>query len=180
MRKILPLFLILILFSSCDEDGSIFNGKDQLPEMTNTGANTVGCLIDGRVFLPHQSGINASVNCYYQIEGGEEYFVLNFADHRNEKNEMVIVMLRKIHVKEGEIYKLDKTFSTSPELNGALGVYSTADSQLFYTSETITGELKITRLDISKSIIAGTFWFDAVNDKGVKVKITEGRFDWNY
>ena len=180
MRKIVSLFLILFLFCSCAKDGNIITEKEQLPPITNTGANTVGCLIDGKVFLPHQSGINPAVNCFYQIEGGEQYFVMNFADLRNGKNEMVVLMLRKVDIKEGEVYKLNKTFTIAPELTGALGVYSSAESQLFYTNEIVTGELKITRLDISKSIIAGTFWFDAVNDKGVKVQITEGRFDWNY
>jgi hypothetical protein len=42
------------------------------------------------------------------------------------------------------------------------------------------GELKITKIDVSKSIVSGTFWFDAVNSKGEKVEIREGRFDWNY
>ncbi|MCC9063582.1 DUF6252 family protein [Flavobacterium piscisymbiosum] len=180
MRKILSLLLILFLFSSCDKDGNLINEKEKLPPITNSGTNTVGCLIDGKVFLPHQSGINPSVNCFYQIEGGEQYFVMNFADLRNGKNEMVVLMLRKVEVKEGEVYKLNKTFTIAPELTGALGVYSSAESQLFYTNETVTGELKITHLDESKSIIAGTFWFDAVSDKGEKVQIREGRFDWNY
>ncbi|CAA9197212.1 hypothetical protein FLA105534_01521 [Flavobacterium bizetiae] len=93
---------------------------------------------------------------------------------------MVVVMLRKVEVKEGGVYKLNKTFTISPELTGALGVYSSAESQLFYTNEIVTGELKITHLDISKSIIAGSFWFDALNDKRAKVEIREGRFGWNY
>ena len=180
MRKILSLFFVLFLFASCDKNGSIFNGEEKLPTASTTGANTVGCLINGKVFLPHQSGINPSVNCFYQIEGGEQYFVMNFADLRNGKNEMVVLMLRKIDVKEDEVYKLNKTFNIAPELTGGLGVYSSEESQLFYTNEIVTGELKITRLDISKSIIAGSFWFDAVNDKGTKVEIREGRFDWNY
>lgn len=180
MRKIVPLLLILILSSSCDEDGGLITKKERLPPVTDTGADTVGCLIDGRVFLPHQSGISPSVNCFYQIEGGEHYFVMNFADLRNAKSERVVLMLRKVEVREGEVYKLNTAFSTAPELTGALGVYSSAESRLFSTSQTITGELKITRLDTAESIIAGTFWFDAVNDEGVKVQITEGRFDWNY
>lgn len=180
MVKIVPLFLILFLFCSCDKDGNLINKKDKLPPITNTGINSVGCLIDGKVFLPHQSGINASVNCFYQIEEGEHYFTMNFADDRKGKSEMVVVMLRKVDVKEGEVYQLNKTFTIAPELNGALGVYRSGEGLTFYTNETVFGELKITRLDISKSIIAGTFWFDAVNDKGVKVQIREGRFDWNY
>jgi hypothetical protein len=180
MRKILSLLLILFLFSSCDKDGNLINEKEKLPPITNSGANTVGCLINGKVFLPHQSGINPSVNCFYQIEGGEQYFVMDFADLRKGKSERVVLMLRKVDVKEGELYKLNTKFTIAPELTGALGVYSSAESQLFYTNETVTGELKITRLDESKSIIAGTFWFDAVSDKGEKVQISEGRFDWNY
>lgn len=180
MKKIVSLFLILFLLFSCDKDGSLINQKEKLPSITSTGANTVGCLINGKVFLPHQSGINPSVNCFYQVEGGEQYFVMNFADFRNGKHEMVVLMLRKVEVKEGQVYKLDKAFTIAPSLTGALGVYSSAENQLFYTNEIVTGELKITRLDISKSIIAGTFWFDAVNDKGAKVEIREGRFDWNY
>ena len=34
-----------------------------------------------------------------------------------------------------------------------------------------------TRLDEVKQIVSGTFWFDAVNDKGEKVEVREGRFD---
>lgn len=180
MRKILPLFLVLLLFSSCDENGSIFNGKDHLPPITNIGANTVGCLVDGKVFLPHQSGINPSVNCFYQIVEEEQYFVMDFADLRKGKSERVVLMLRKVDVNEGQVYELNKNFTTAPELTGSLGIYSPGDSPRFSTNETVTGELKITRLDVSKSIISGTFWFDAVNDKGKKVEIREGRFDWNY
>jgi len=180
MRKIFSLFLILFLFSSCEKDGGIFNGKEKLPPITNTGSNTVGCLLNGKVFLPHQSGINPSVNCFYQIVEGEQYFVMDFADLRKGKSERVVLMLRKVDVIEGQVYKLNKNFTTAPEPTGALGVYSPGDSPRFSTNETVTGELKITRLDISKSIIAGSFWFDAVNDKGKKVQIREGRFDWNY
>ncbi|MFD2942479.1 hypothetical protein [Flavobacterium notoginsengisoli] len=181
MRNILSSFLILFLFCSCDEDGNLTGKKEKLPAITNSGLNTVGCLIDGKVFLPHNSGINSAVNCFFEIENGEHYFTMRFADLRKGKSKTIVLMLRKIDVKEGEVYKLNKTFTIAPELTGALGIYAPGESsQPFYTNEAVTGELKITRLDMSKSIIAGTFWFDAINDKGIKVQIREGRFDWNY
>ncbi len=39
------------------------------------------------------------------------------------------------------------------------------------------GELKINKLDEINQIVSGTFWFDALNEKGEKVEVREGRFD---
>ena len=47
-----------------------------------------------------------------------------------------------------------------------------------YKTNTIQkGELKILFHDKVKGIIAGTFWFEAINSNGEIVKVTEGRFD---
>ena len=58
-----------------------FNGDDKLPPETQTGANTVGCLVNGKVYLPSQRGINAPVNCIYEFVDGEYYFTMRFADN---------------------------------------------------------------------------------------------------
>lgn len=49
------------------------------------------------------------------------------------------------------------------------------------TTDQVTGQLTITKLDPEKAIISGTFWFDAVRlSDGEKVQIREGRFDMEY
>jgi len=63
---------------------------------------------------------------------------------------------------------------------GAGGFYSLSISNRYFTNSIKTGVLKITRLDLSNSIISGTFWFDAINQAGETVEVREGRFDWNY
>ena len=50
----------------------------------------------------------------------------------------------------------------------------------YTTTATVTGELKITKLDTQQRIISGTFWYDAINSDGEKVEIREGRFDMRY
>ncbi|SNR40926.1 DUF6252 family protein [Flavobacterium sp. ov086] len=180
MRRLLSFFAILVVLYSCDKDGSILNDKDKLPAQTHTGANTVGCLVNGKVFLPHGKSGNTGVNCFYQIEQGQHYFSLNFADYSNSKGELVALQTTKIDITEGAVYKLDKTFTTEPDFIGAAGIYEPDFNNSFYTNTIQTGELKITHLDLSKSIISGTFWFNAVNSKGEKVEIKEGRFDWSY
>ncbi len=51
----------------------------------------------------------------------------------------------------------------------------------YSTTDAITRELTITKLDPAKSIMSGTFWFDAerITD-GKIIKIREGRFDMQY
>ncbi len=56
--------------------------------------------------------------------------------------------------------------------------YKILDNSLNYNTYTsTTGELTITKFDEINKIASGTFWFDAVNDKGEKVEVRDGRFD---
>lgn len=64
---------------------------------------------------------------------------------------------------------------------GEYTIYSNVSQPIsFETTNTVTGELKITKLNTQQRIISGTFWYDAINPKGDIVKIREGRFDMHY
>ncbi|CAD0001286.1 hypothetical protein [Flavobacterium salmonis] len=55
MKNLLLLFTALFILTSCDkdkDDDKPTNPIDQLPPVTQTGANTFGCLLDGEVFKP--------------------------------------------------------------------------------------------------------------------------------
>ena len=53
MKKILTPFLaILLIAASCKKTKTESESPDQLPPITQTGANTFGCLINGNVWLP--------------------------------------------------------------------------------------------------------------------------------
>jgi hypothetical protein len=56
------------------------------------------------------------------------------------------------------------------------------DHEWYITSSDLSGFLIITKLDISKKIISGTFEFEAkeAGNSNKKVKITKGRFDLSY
>lgn len=174
MKNLRLLFLMLIVLTSC-EDGFIAR-KESLPPITQTGANTVGCLVNGKVFLPHQRGINAAVNCFYQYSDGNYYFTLAFGDTR-EGIEDVNIFVAKTTLVAGQKYELNQGYGT--EIGGGAEYYFDLNNK-YNTNKMNKGELKITRIDVKESIISGTFWFDAVNAKGEKVEIREGRFDWNY
>lgn len=177
MRNLILILIAIFLLNGCDKDGQIFAGKDQLPPETQTGANTVGCLVNGKVFLPHQQGINSPVNCFYQFVSGEYYFAMFFGDMRGTGIEDVGFYTNKIEIKTGQTYTLNQGYN--PDKGGGAEYYTDLNNK-FSTNLINIGELKITRIDVSKSIVSGTFWFDAINSKGEKVEIREGRFDWNY
>ena len=60
MKKIILLLcmFLTLIGTSCDNNDDN-NSGDKLPPETQTGANTVGCLVNGQVFLPKAEGILA-------------------------------------------------------------------------------------------------------------------------
>ena len=182
MKNLISILIISTILSCCSKDTNVLGnaGNDQLPAETQIGANTVGCLVNGKVFLPKAEGINPEVNCFYQLVDGEYYFSMNFADLRGTGFKEVFVQTRKTNLNAGQIYTLNKNSIDNGDYIGSSGGHSTSLSNNYYTNTTKIGELKITKLDLTNSIISGIFWFDAENATGEKVEIRQGRFDWRY
>lgn len=179
MKNLILLFALTLTLSCCNKDDNPFLSKDQLPAETQTGANTVGCLINGQVYLPSQSGINSPINCQYEYINNEFFFIMSFSDDKNSGPNVSVQTLR-INLSQGETYILNKNSIDNGDFTGGGGAYRLSSTNKYYTNAIKTGELKITRVDLSNSIISGTFWFDAINSNGEIVQIRSGRFDWNY
>lgn len=180
MKHFFLLLLTTFTLSCCNNDDNPFSSNDQLPPETQTGANTVGCLVNGEVFLPHSQGLNQGVNCFYQLENGEFFFNITCADFRGTIPKGVVVETRRVNLQVGQTYTLNRNTIDNGDFTGGGGNYDIGSSNRHFTNSLKTGELKITRLDLQNSIISGTFWFDAVNAAGETVQIRSGRFDWNY
>jgi len=79
MRKFIFLFISLasLLFflsaNSCKKHKDV-DPLSQLPPETQTGANTFGCVVNGKAFLPKGPSISPILFCYYQ-------FLNNSSDH---------------------------------------------------------------------------------------------------
>lgn len=177
MKKLLLLLTIALTLSCCNNDD---DSGSSLPPETQTGANTVGCLVNGKVFLPHQEGLSPSVNCFYQFVDGEFFFTMAFSDLRGGGVESVSIQTGRITLQANQTYILNKNSFDDGDFTGGGGSYFPTLSNIYSTTIIKTGELTITRVDLSNSIISGTFWYDAINSEGVVVEIREGRFDWNY
>lgn len=181
MKKILITLFVLSLLSttSCNNDDDN-NANNSLPPATQVGANTVGCLVNGEIFLPRAEGINPAVVVNYEFVDGEFFFRLTFRDQTGQGNESVNVRTAHIELEPNQTYTLNKNYNDDGDYTGGGGEYQTSSTNEFFTNLTNIGELTITRLDLSNSIISGTFWFDAINQDGEIVEIRDGRFDYVY
>ena len=178
MKHFILLIAVALTFSCCNNDDD--NHGDTLPPATQTGANTVGCLVNGEVFLPKAEGINPAVVVNYEYINGEFFFTLAFRDLQGSNNEFVSVQTSRINLEIGQTYILNKNQEEDGDYTGGGGTYGPDINNHFVTTTTKTGELTITYLDLSNSIISGTFWFDAINEEGELVEIRDGRFDYVY
>ena len=181
MKAILSplLFLLLLLTFSCSKEEDCDNPVDCLPPVTQIGANTAGCLVNGEVFLPAGESLNRGsvLHSQYLFYEGKYIFSITITDRNGKHNQLVQVGATGVELIENKTYEItmesDSTFS---------GIYTIGGGLIdgFTTNNETAGELKIIHIDENLRIISGTFWFDAINNEGEIVQIREGRFDVRY
>ena len=182
--KTLPyLALLSLLLTTCSKEQ-----EETLPPATQVGANTFGCKVNGKIWIPNGGpGFGGPK----PIEDGFESLIL--IDNSGMPYRKKVINLTASR-KSGEVinfvvnnpapghYLINQTtpvrpFTTKPKDYGAF-----ANGQgWFITNENNTGEIHITKADTISGIISGTFSFKAAlhNDPSKTVEVTEGRFDIN-
>ncbi len=178
------LLFISLTASKCKKDKTPINAVDQLPPETQTGANTFGCLVDGKVFLPKGIGLNPRLTCYYQYiyYPSPSGFVFQVSASDNSKPSSPInvnIGIDSISIENGKIYQL-QTQGIKGIGRGNFRKFTNNSLDDFYTYSPTSGELLIKKFDEINQIASGTFWFNAVNVNGDTVHVTDGRFDMQF
>jgi len=183
LLSFLALLLILTCFcsSSCKKDKNK-NPVDQLPPETQTGANTFGCLVDGKAFIPKGSPLGGPIKkAAYQFVNGSYYFVIAGSDRSNPED-FSVVQLRSDSLQLSVGSYLLSFFDSSGYLGGGVTFSKISQPSIrYFTNQVQTGELIIKKLDEIDQIVSGTFWFNAIDTATGKIlQIREGRFDMPY
>nr|WP_315174344.1 hypothetical protein [uncultured Flavobacterium sp.] len=167
MKNLLLLILTIFTLTSCDKDDDKPKTElEKLPPATQTGARTFGCLLDGVAFVPTKSNCSS----FYQYVNGY-YFSLQGNKYVNKELILLGLSTDNLKIEEGKTYiLLDKI-----DGNASAAYFDDIDNSR--TSLMENGEMKITKLDLTKNIVSGTFWYDIKDGKGIVHKIREGRFD---
>jgi hypothetical protein len=179
---LIPILALVIVACKKDPPPNPEPTEPVLPPLTNTGANTFGCYINGELFvanngesfwsLPAISGSFDEIENLLSIQGSREI-------DRDENSVKSDNLRYRVAVSDGPgVY--DMYFET----DHYKGYASTGlDKCDYYHNLLDRGVCEITFLDKEQNIIAGTFHMDLINEdcaEDTLMKITDGRFDFQY
>lgn len=174
MKKFLFLtFLTLCLFS-CDRDRDKNSNPNVLPEATQSGKNTAGALVDGKVWVATTEFVSPD-GTFCEKSG-------NFYDIRLDFRKVANRSINRIYIKaQIENLELNKTYELNQNPDSGFNfIFYTNNEGISYSTQptsNYTGKIKITRLDLQNQIVSGTFEFKAVDNNDNVVNVTDGRFD---
>ena len=197
MKKIILLLLTTVILSSCTKNDTTPPEvpKDQLPAITTTGANTAGCIINGKVIIPKNgvNGISGSTVYGLKYVVGPNFGLPNFDDtfsltiiNLKEKgvSYWIYIHINDMTIGDG-IYNVEQSngeFLNSPN-NPHIIVRETFDgvSGKTFISGSNSGIINISRFDYNSKIISGIFNCTLYNkdNPSEKIQVTDGRFDIN-
>lgn len=171
MKTVLMILFAATLFTGCKKD----KGEDQLPPATQIGANTFGCKINGRVFVPKgydPNRIKPNPHIIYDYGlNGQPYLYIEVNRFKDYNGQQIISFGNLNNL---GYYSLSDNMSFSclwPNVIGSCGTVA------FDTTIQKWGGGYITKLDIANHIISGTFDFKYKTQSCDTVYITDGRFD---
>jgi len=158
---------------------------DELPEPTQTGANSFGAKVDGKLWVPQGFGIAPTapvLEASYATQGG--VLLINARNFSSSPTETEIEIFLT-NVSAPGTFQLNQATQKYPNQTGNYGYYIERrfmPRNEWITTPQATGMVQITRFDTAAKIVSGTFNFSAANIDGSsqRLNVTEGRFDIRY
>ncbi|MBF6642055.1 hypothetical protein IVB69_11235 [Flavobacterium sp. J49] len=190
MKKTVLMLITTMLLIACSGDS---NPGDGLPPETQTGANTFGCLIDGKLLVP-RSGNNSLVFPLWGailwggIPNSSYYRELEIRDYKSSTSATLLLHMDEVNsignyvLNESNgmnsIDGLDQNYLHCTIFDDKTNSYQQ------YISYENSGNFTIKRLTQSTAegtIISGSFdcKLRNINNPNDEIEITKGRFDVN-
>ena len=187
------IFTILNLYSCSSNDSEEQGFTPTLPAITQTGANTFGCYIGGKLLTPRDGAPDL-----YGSNKGMRRFALGTApnytyndiyidDRKSENGGLLRIHLIELHQNGEGTYTINESncqngLDANVSININCRVYD-ATEQIYkwYCSIENAGTLTVSRYDYDNGIISGTFSCTMQNkdNSNEQIEITQGRFDIN-
>ena len=169
MKSLFFLFICSIFcFAACDDD---------LPEPTQNGANTFGCLVNGEPWTPEVDGFNeVAIDAlfYLNSDGSAGLSILGIKDVNSEDRQSLRLDFFSEYFEVDSKYPLTDGIEWRDDQLSGNCIRIEIDTSLH-------NEIHITHLDSVDKTISGTFNLTYREDECDKaIEITEGRFDVTY
>jgi hypothetical protein len=170
--------LLCLTFASCSKKVNI--KPNTLPPATQTGANTFGTDINGKVFVPapclgcigNGSGLRASY-ALNKFSIDAEYNDANLSNY-------ISIYMGTLNGKGN--YPIGYNRGNSSDTYCSVSISNANEGSNYLNDAGHVGTITITRFDTTKRIISGTFNFTAVNNQAMDsvAIVNNGRFDITY
>ena len=189
--------LLLITFSlfglvGCTSNATQNDPVLQLPPETQTGANTFGCYINGKLLVPRSGigtvgGSDTALSVWGDVTGNQQYSEIDARDYKSNRTAQILIHIQNLHQIGIGIYIID----ISNGMRGIDGLNNSyihcrvfnesTNSHQYYRSFNSSGSILITKYDFANEIISGTFTCRLRNsiNQSDEIQITQGRFDIN-
>ncbi|TYP96487.1 hypothetical protein C7447_10753 [Tenacibaculum adriaticum] len=177
------LLLAVVTFFNCSNND---DPQDQLPPITQTGANTFGCIINGEILTPKDGrGVPQAKGLFvaHYSNNNIVFDVGNFKDDNGDSIYIYIYNLTSIGTYSFGLSTGQSISTFEPDFNHCwTRTFDTTTGGKKYLSNINSGTIIITRFDPINFIISGTFELTTFeeNDPNNTIEITDGRFDINW
>lgn len=148
-----------------------------LPPVSTSGANTIGCLVEGQVLVARDGRGKPGLNLGLHLGATplDATFSVSLSDQTDSSAPFVEVRADSIVLVQGQSYP----FGASAHRGVVTGRCFLPAGGVYLTTTPASGTLTITRLDRAAKLLAGRFEFVGTDGAtGKQVRITDGRFDF--
>lgn len=181
MKKTLTTLLIITTFSfaQCKKQRVAKTELEKLPPATQTGANTFGCLLNGKAFMPGGGGLLDQVlTVQYDPTYGMGSLRITAKSFLSGSNYISMSL-------HGDTINTIGNYLLAFESKYSVFYFNTYSQCTFNTYDppppTITsGGLNVKKFDTNNRIISGTFSFNVSTSACGTIEATDGRFDVKY
>ncbi|TAD92861.1 MAG: hypothetical protein EAY75_01615 [Bacteroidetes bacterium] len=175
-RTVFLLFMPLLLAASCKKD-KLADELSKLPPATQTGANTFGCLVNGKAWVP-QGGcfLCPSVLKFYYYNDNKGEFSISATRKSGSIHEFVSLGVTHITQKKEYQFPLDTLKGGCSFLDFQLQT-SCGNFNSRQLGTTLSGTIRFTKRDLNVGILSGIFDLQIAKPNCGTITLTNGRFD---
>lgn len=175
MKNIILILITLFCLTSCTQ-----NDIEISDQYVYNGQGGIKCEVDGVLLKPSTAIIYSNAELRFDSDSNNVNFMSISFHNSNTSTGLGFQSVRvKIMNVNSNTDLKGNVYSLKDEINNeSFGNYIRNDFENKYkTNNIVNGELKVLYHDVQKRKVGGTFWFDALNNEGVIVKIRNGEFD---
>lgn len=172
MKKTLIL-LVSLLIISCEKD-------EELTSINNDGTGGMSCILNGTILNPSGGGIGGNKTCRIDYLPDEQtyFFAVGFTtDQFGFTSVRAVAYDIDLDNFEGQTFELIGTYDSQESFGSVTKGEFNVEGRDYSTNSIRNGTLTILHYNHEKSTVSGTFEFQAENEFGEVITITEGRFD---